>query len=988
MDNKNCAISSNTDSKNNTKQASNSTEDLRTRARVNMKIVQNVMLIWLDKKIDDNNEDCHKTVTQLRYVGNSVHTFTDSDQCIDFITDSYNEDVVLIISGALCQNIVPLIHDIAQLHNIFIFTKNKIRYEQWTKKWSKIKDVFTEVTPICQALNQVSQQCEQNAISISFVAIDGNTLNKNLDRLDPMFMYSQILKEILLTIKFEQQHIDEFLNYCRDMFDDNERVVENVDQLKRTYHNRTPIWWYTYQGFLFTMLNRALRTTDVDIMIKMGFFIGDLHRDIEKLHKEQFDGHLTSKTFTVYRGQGLSSTDFDQLMKTKGGLLSFNNFLSTSKDRDVSLAFAESNQYNTDSVGILFVMTIDSSQSTTPFASINGVSYFQTEDEVLFSMHTIFRIDKIESMDETHRLFQVDLTLTGEDDKDLRVLTDHIREETYPESRGWYRLGLVLHKMGQFGKSQQVYEALLDQTTDESAKAPIYGQIALAKSSQGEYDEAITFYNKVVEIYNKTLPPNHLNLSDLYNNIGEVYCMTGDYPKALSSFEKALEINKQSLPSNHPDLASSYNDIGVVYSRIGDYPKALSSHEKALEIQKQSLPPNHPDLASSYGNIGIVYDKMGDYPKALSYYEKAVEIEQQSLPPNHPNLASSYSNIGIVYDNMGDYPKALSYYEKAVEIQKQSLPPNHPNLASSYGNIGIVYREMGDYPKALLYYEKALEIRKQSLPANHPDLASSYDKIGLLYGNMGDCPKALSYYEKAVEIEQQSLPPNHPNLASSYGNIGIVYREMGDYSKAISYYEKAVEIQKQSLPPNHRNLASSYGNIGIVYREMGDYSKALSYYEKAVEIQKQSLPPNHRNLASSYGNIGIVYREMGDYLKALLYYEKALEIRKQSLPRNHPDLASSYGNIGNLYGNMGDYPKALSYYERGLEIKQQSFPPNYPDLAKFYNIIGLLHENMGNYSKARSCMERAVNIGQQSLPPNHPHLQRYRNILDRIKKKL
>jgi hypothetical protein len=30
--------------------------------------------------------------------------------------------------------------------------------------------------------------------------------------------------------------------------------------------------WYTSQGFLYTMLNRALRTTDVDIITQMGLF--------------------------------------------------------------------------------------------------------------------------------------------------------------------------------------------------------------------------------------------------------------------------------------------------------------------------------------------------------------------------------------------------------------------------------------------------------------------------------------------------------------------------------------------------------------------------------------------------------------------------------------------------------------------------------------------------------------------------------------------
>ena len=160
---------------------------------------------------------------------------------------------------------------------------------------------------------------------------------------------------------------------------------------------------------------------DVDIIIKMGFFIGDLHRQIEQLHSEQFNGHQSDTTFTVYRGQGMSTEHFEQMKKTKGGLMAFNNFLSTSKVRDVSLDFARNALSNPDLVGILFVMTIDPSESTTPFASINDVSYFKDkEDEVLFSMHTVFRIRDIKSMGENHRLFQVDLTLTSDNDKDLR----------------------------------------------------------------------------------------------------------------------------------------------------------------------------------------------------------------------------------------------------------------------------------------------------------------------------------------------------------------------------------------------------------------------------------------------------------------------------------------------------------------------------------------------------------------------------------------
>jgi tetratricopeptide (TPR) repeat protein len=513
-----------------------------------------------------------------------------------------------------------------------------------------VKGVFTDISPICEALKQTAQECEQNSVPISLMTADDDVSKKKLDQLDSSFMYTQILKEILLTIKFGKKDRAEFVDYFREQFDENDPVLQKIIKFEEKYHDKTPIYWYTSESFLYPMLNRVLRTMDAGMIIKLGFFTKDLHRHIQQLHKEQFSGQNTDNSFTVYRGQGMLKKDFKHMKRIKGGLLSFNCFLSTSKDRKVSLCFAESiSQSNPDLVGIHFVITIDSSQSTTPFASIIDVGHYGAqEDEVLFSMHTVFRIGDITSMDENNRLFRVELTLTSDNDKDLRRLTDRIREETFPESPGWYRLALVLLKMGHPEKAQEMCETLLKQETEEGAKAAIYNQLGQVKASLGEYHEAIAFY------------------------------------------KKSLEIDEKILPSNHPYLGSSYGDIGNVYREIGDY-------QKALAIQQQSLPPNHPELASSYNNIGNVYDDMGEYPKALSSYEKALAIRQQSLPPNHPQLANSYNNIGNVYQEIGNYSKALSPYEEALAIRQQSLPPNHPDLASSYDNIGNVYENMGDY---------------------------------------------------------------------------------------------------------------------------------------------------------------------------------------------------------------------------------------------------------------------------------------------------
>jgi tetratricopeptide (TPR) repeat protein len=665
---------------------------------------------------------------------NDIDIFTKRDEAVDFLTEVHGMNAFLIVEGTLGQHILPLIHDVPQLDAIYLFCTNESEHEQWTKEWIKIKGVHTDIEPICEALQLATKQCNQDSISVSFLTVNEGASSGSLDQLEPSFMYTQIFKEILFEMKHDEKSIKDLAIYCRKLYNGNTTQLTTIDEFERNYQSKSPIWWYTCQCFTYQMLNRALRMLEGDTIINMGFFIRDLHKQIQELYQKQVSGYR-GKSFIVYRGQGLLKTDFEKLMKTKGGLMSFNNFLSTSTKQEVSLRFAKNALTRTNMVGVLFKMTIDPSVSSTPFAAIQDVSHFKTEEEILFSMHTVFRIGEANKMENNDSLYQVDLKLTADDDQQLRTLTERIRKEIVG-AEGRQRLGQLLAKLSQFDKAEELYNVLLEQTFDEGEKA----------------------------IY--------------YNNLGYIKSHQGDYEKAIEYYEKGSEIEKKALPPDDPSLATSYNNIGAEYENMGEYSKALASHEKALEILQKTLPPNHPDLATSYNNIAGVYYHMGKYSKALSFYEKTREIFEKTLPSNHPHLATSYNNIAGVYNNMGEYSKALPFYEKSLEIRRKTLPPNHPDLATSYNNIGSVYRNMGEYSKALSFYEKGLEIQQKSLPPNHPDLATSYNNIAGVYYSTDEYSKALSYYERALETFQSSLPANHPNIETVQKNIETVKKNL------------------------------------------------------------------------------------------------------------------------------------------------------------------------------------------------------------------
>ncbi|CAF5103129.1 unnamed protein product, partial [Rotaria magnacalcarata] len=296
------------------------------------RMFQNYLVIWVDGSIDETNEDCRNTLAQLRAVVSDVNVCTTPEQCVQFLTEIDDGKAFIISSGALGQSLVNDIHSIPKVDAIYIFGDNKECHESWSKDWPKIRGVFTSIKPICESLEKAAHECDHDSIPMSFVpkqiVAEGaaGTDQKNLDQLPPSYMYSIIFKDIILEIDDDdEKSMNTFVKFCQK-----QNISETqVNEFKREYHDNSPVYWYTKQMFLYGMLNRGLRSLDMEAMCKLGFFIRKLHLQLEQLHQEQSASFQTA--FIVYRGQGLSQQDFQNLSDSKGGLLSFNNFLSTTK---------------------------------------------------------------------------------------------------------------------------------------------------------------------------------------------------------------------------------------------------------------------------------------------------------------------------------------------------------------------------------------------------------------------------------------------------------------------------------------------------------------------------------------------------------------------------------------------------------------------------------------------------------------------------------
>ena len=254
------------------------------------------------------------------------------------------------------------------------------------------------------------------------------------------------------------------------------------------------------------------------------------------------------------------------------------------------------------------------------------------------------------------------------------------------------------------------------------------------------YKKALPIYQRALEIYEQALGMQHPSVAETLNNLAGLYQQMGDYEKALPLYQKigdyenalplyqrALDIREKVLGPQHLDVAETLNNLAGLYESMRDYENALPLYQRALDIREKVLGPQHLDVAETLNNLAGLYESMRDYENALPLYQRALDIREKVLGPQHPFVATALKNFALLYHQMGDYEKAigdyknaLPLYQRALDIREKVLGPQHLDVAETLNNLAGLYQQMGDCEKALPLYQKALKIYEDVLgPQNN-----------------------------------------------------------------------------------------------------------------------------------------------------------------------------------------------------------------------------------------------------------------------------
>jgi len=455
----------------------------------------------------------------------------------------------------------------------------------------------------------------------------------------------------------------------------------------------------------------------------------------------------------------------------------------------------------------------------------------------------------------------------------------------------------------------------------------------------------------------------------LYTEFVRLY-RAGKYDEARPLIERVLEIRERVLGPEHSDVASTLNNLAILYKTRGDYAKAEPLYGRALNIREKALGPEHPDVASSLNNLAILHKTRGDYARAEPLYGRALNIREKALGPEHPEVASSLDNLANLYSEMGDYAKAEPLYGRALNIREKALGSEHSDVATSLNNLAVLYETRGDYARAEPLYGRALSIWEKVLGLEHPNVATSLNNLAIFYKTRGDYARAEPLYQRALNIREKALGPEHPDVASSLNNLAILYSERGDYAKAEPLFQRALTIGEKAQGSEHPDVATTLNNLAILYNTSGDYAKAEPLFHRALTMSEKALGSEHPDVVYALNSLATFYKERGDYVKAEPLYQRALTIREKVLGLEHPWVAVSLNNFATLYRIRGDYAKAEPLYKRAVAIMEKALTPEHPYTANALNGLAMLYAAKGEIAQAIISLSHANAIDERNFALN------------------
>ncbi len=232
---------------------------------------------------------------------------------------------------------------------------------------------------------------------------------------------------------------------------------------------------------------------------------------------------------------------------------------------------------------------------------------------------------------------------------------------------------------------------------------------AVVLTELARYDEAIAAAQRAIAI-ERDLPGGGETLlaAQQYKALGSAQWRGERLDDAEQTLRRTLELYLLHLPPDHLEVAFVHNELAAVYSGLGNYAAALDEMLKVWAVYRD-LSPEQPTVVQSLiaSNVADVYAKLGQGGPGVEWAQRALAYAATTLPAEHwyvGNMRSVYAANLLL---LGDLDAALAEASAGEALFVSAQSPVQPNMIRENLELLIrIHEARGDALRAAEYQAK------------------------------------------------------------------------------------------------------------------------------------------------------------------------------------------------------------------------------------------------------------------------------------------
>jgi len=236
--------------------------------------------------------------------------------------------------------------------------------------------------------------------------------------------------------------------------------------------------------------------------------------------------------------------------------------------------------------------------------------------------------------------------------------------------------GDFYRQYGNLEEARKSYFEALELLEGEDAKtealARLSASVAVVYETDGNTDEAITFYERSIELFERMDPPSAIDIASLCNNLAYIYKSCGDFDTAENLYLKALELYNEHLGSEDEETAAICNNIGALYLAAGCYEQAREMFVMALDARRKVFGEKHLETAQAYANLAVALSHTGEEGWAKENYQTSLKIYEDKVKVAPMDYATVSANFAEFLRAHEDDKSACSVEKRASKMLKRA----------------------------------------------------------------------------------------------------------------------------------------------------------------------------------------------------------------------------------------------------------------------------------------------------------------------------